>query len=135
MSKITLLAIIETWLKTKGLKWKCDPENSRLSYDKDPLDIFITVEKNRVVFRPTTFLDGSEEQSLSAVDPQFFSELESALRHEEKWSNAAKCMVLIFDGMMAVWGPMMLVVVPWIFDRIDDMVYYWRRFKSKFMQV
>src|SRR5882672_2913764 len=123
--KITLLVLIETWLKTRSLKWRVDPETSMLKIGKDdPLDINLVVRKTEVAYTPTTFMDDSKQKILHCTDPMFFQNLEKVLKREEKWSNASKCIVLMFDGLMAVWGPMMNVVVPWIIDRIDDLMFW-----------
>lgn len=132
MNKITLLVLIEAWLKTRGLKWKCDPEMSQLYQKKDPLDIKFKIDKTKVTFTPTTLRDGSEDVSLNCSDPDFFPKLEEALRHEERWTHAADCFVLLYNGVAAAWGPMLNVVIPWLIDRIEDVARWYEAIKDKY---
>lgn len=131
MTKITLLVLIEAWLKSRGLKWKCDPETSRLLIKgNDPLDISIDVEKDRITCTPMTFYDDPKKISIAAIDPDFFAKLENVMKGEERWSSFGKCIVLICDGIQTVWGPMINVVIPWMIDKIDDITDWYGRVKQ-----
>jgi hypothetical protein len=131
--KITLLALIETWLKTRSLKWKCDPETSKLTIDgANNLDIWLSIEKDRVSYVPTTFWDASKRVSIVAVDPLFFQKLEAVLKRESRWSNCSKCIVLLVNGLIAVWGPLINAVVLWTIDSIDELSAWYSRFRAEY---
>lgn len=134
MTKITLLALIETWLQSRGLRWKCDPETSKLVIKgEDPLDISIDVEKDRVTCTPMTFYDDPKKISIAAIDPAFFTKLEDVMKVEERWSNFGKCVILLCDALQKVWGPMFNVVVPWIIDRLDGFIKWCGRLKQAWL--
>jgi hypothetical protein len=133
MTKITLLALIEVWLKTRGLKWKCDPETSKLTIDGvNHLDIMLDIEKDRVTYAPTTFCDNVERVSIVAIDPFFFQKLEAALKREGRWSNCSKCIVLLLNGLIAVWGPLINVIVLWTINRIDSVQDWYERLRAEY---